>query len=144
MIAWFTIQRLKMIGIGLVVLAALWWHRHAVVQSYRQGTQDGETQTLKNQAEKLEADTAARRAELDARSMDLDVQQANVDGQRAALSSARAGINNTLQAGLSQLAAQGVDTKNEIQSVPDDAVNGRYRLALERARNAERERATHP
>lgn len=127
---------------GLLVLG--WWHQHAVTKAYRQGATDGEASTLQKAAMKVEIDTAARRHELDERQSSLDAQEARTQGERAALGDARARVTSALQTSLTELATKGVDVRNEIQTLPDDAVNGRFRLSLERARSADRERAAQP
>lgn len=126
--------------VGIAILG--WWHQHEVSKAYRRGATDREKSALADAAKKVEEDSAGERKAIEARRAELDLVESKIQGERAALNTARTGINSALAAGLNQIAAQGVDTRNEIQSVPDDAVNGRFRLALERARLAERERAT--
>lgn len=118
-----------------------WWHQHEVTRAYRQGATDREASALVEAAARVEADVAARRRNFDQEQTRLDVLEAKVQGERAALVSARAGVSAALAASLNQIASQGVVARNEIQSIPDDAVNGRLRLSLERARAAEAERA---
>lgn len=122
-------------------LAVVWYIKHVEAVSYRQGATDSETSALQKAADKVEKDTAARKADLDQREIDLNMLDAKTQGERAALNTARAGINSALSIGLSQIATQGVDVRNEIKAVPDNAVNDRFRLALQRADDADRQRA---
>lgn len=117
-----------------------WWHQHAVAVAYRQGATDRERSALQEAAMKVELDTIEQRKVLADRKTALDVQQAGIAGERAALNSARAGIASAFSASLNQIQTQNLDIKNEIQDLPDDAVNARFRLALQRARDSERGR----
>lgn len=140
MIAWI-VAHWRIAALGVALAIAGWWHQHAVTQAYRQGATDGEAAALQEAAARVEEDTAARRLELEEREATLSQGEARIQGERAALNSARSGIRDALSASLNQIATQGVDIRNEIQTVPDNAVNGRFRLALDRARAVERERA---
>lgn len=144
MLALLTLRNLKIAGIIAVVLAAVWWHQHAVAIAYRQGATDRERSALQEAAAKVESDTAAQRKQLADRQVSLDAEQSRNAGERTALNSARAGLSAALSASLNQIATQNLDIKNEIQDTPDDAVNARFRLSLQRARTAERERTAQP
>ncbi len=137
----FALKNWRIIGLvaGLLVLG--WWHQHEVTKAYRQGATDGEASTLQKAAMKVELDMIEQRKALADRKTALDQQQAGIAGERSALNTARAGINAALSASLNQISVQGVDIRNEIQAVPDDAVNGRFREALVHARDSERELA---
>jgi hypothetical protein len=137
----FALKNWRIIGLvaGLGVLG--WWHQHAVTKAYRQGATDGEASTLQKAAMKVEMDTIEERKALADRKTDLDAQQASIAGERAALNTARAGITAALSASLNQIAVQGVDIRNEVQAVPDYAINSRFREALAHARTSERERS---
>lgn len=135
----FSYWRWFLLGAG--ALFVVWYIKHVETVSYRQGATDRETSALQEAAAKVEKDTAARKADLDQRETDLDMLEAKTQGERAALNTARAGINSALSQGLSQLATQGIDTRNELKTVPDDALFARFRLSLQRADVADRERA---
>lgn len=141
MLAWFTIQRLKLIGIGALVFFAVWWHQRAVTIAYRQGATDRERSTLVDEAVKIETAVKQRTIELDQREAGINTLSAQIKGERAALNQAGKSISDTLLSGLSQLSVQGVELRHEVQTVPDDAVNGRFRESLKRSRDSELERA---
>lgn len=140
MIWLFLLKNWRLVALGILIAAFAWWHNHEMAISYRQGATDREASALQEAAAKVELDTAARKSELDARAVALDAEAARTSGERAALNTARAGISTQLQTALGQLSVQGLDARNEIASVPDSAVNARFRAALEHARIAERER----
>lgn len=137
------VKNWKWVAAAALLAALGWWHQHEVAKAYRLGATDREASALQEAAAKIESQTAEERQALQARSLALDGQQARLQGERAALSSAREGIKSALSASLNQISGQEVTIRNEIQDTPDDAVNGRLRLALERARAAEAERAAH-
>ncbi len=141
MILAFALKNWKIIGLAAGLLILGWWHQHAVAAAYRQGATDRERSALQEAAEKIEADTAATRKALDDRKTALDLQSSQLAGERAALSTARSGLNSALSASLSQISTQTLDIKNEIHDLPDSAINDRFRLALQRARDSERELA---
>lgn len=141
MILAFALKNWRIIGLAAGLLILGWWHQHEVAKAYRQGATDRERGALQDAAAKIEADTAATRKAFDDRKTALDLQSSQVAGERAALAAARSGLTSALSASLNQLAVQGVDIRNEVQSVPDDAVNARLRESLARARTAESERA---
>ncbi len=138
----FALKNWRIIGLAAGLLILGWWHQRAVTRAYRQGATDGEASTLQKAAMKVEMDTIEQRKALTDRKAALDVQAAQISGERAALNTARSGITAALNASLSQIAVQGVDIRNEIQAVPDDAVNSRFRNALVHARDFDRERAS--
>jgi hypothetical protein len=137
----FALKYWRWLALAGALAAGGFYVQHVKAASYRQGAADREESALKEAAAKVEKDTAARKADLDQREADLDMQEAKTQGERAALNTARAGINSALSAGLSQLATQGVDIRNEIHDVPDSAVSDRFRVALARARQYDSQRA---
>lgn len=137
----FVIKNWRIFAIAAALVVIGWWHQHEMTKAYRQGATDRERSALQEAAVKVEADTAARMKELDDRAASLDAQEARTTGERAALNAARAGISAALTTSLNQIATQNLDIKNEIHDLPDDSVNARFRLSLQRAGVAERERA---
>jgi len=131
---------------AIVLLVAIlgWWHQHEVTKAYRHGATDREKSALADAAKKIEEEVAEVRKANEERRASLDAMEARIQGERSALTVARTGLNTALRDSLNQIAAQGVDIRNEIQAIPDDAVSARFRLALERARVAEREHAQQP
>lgn len=131
--------------VGAAVLAGLWWwHQHEMAKVYSEAAQQTTEKLLKDQSKEIERLVAEKTAQLDAERAELDGQRTALATERAALSANRRAISETLKAGISEIAAKNVDVKHEIESVPDDAVNGRFRLALSRAREAERARVSDP
>jgi len=143
LIALATPRNLKLAGLALAVIAAVWWHQHAVTVAYRHGATDRERTVLADEAERIELAVKAKTDELATREHELSVRQSSLAAERTTINQTRDAITQALNSQTGQLKTQELDIRNEIQTVPDDAVNGRFRLALERARSAEREQAAN-
>lgn len=133
----FVVARWRYFAIVGAIVVIGWWHQHEVTRAYRQGATEREQSALKEAGDKVEADMAERRKVFAEDQARLSILEARLSGERASLETARQGIANALSASLNQIAGQGVVIRNELQNIPDSAVNGRFRQALARARQAE-------
>lgn len=138
---------IQLAALGLVIVGGLWWHRHAMTVQFEKGQAAGQERLFKEQADALEvkaaeerATIAADRAEVADMLVVLDAKTEALQSEKTALAAQRRSITATLNQGLGALAGQEAGLRNEIQNVSDADAIARLRVALERARIADRER----
>lgn len=138
---WLLTTKAKLIGAG-ILLAGLWWyHHHAMAKVYSEAAQVTTEKLLKTQSEEVDRKVAELTSQLALERTELDAQRIALSTERTALSGQRRQMNQALEAGIARLSTENVGVIHEIQAIPDDAVNGRFREALARARRDELERS---
>jgi hypothetical protein len=139
--------KVKAIAAVAVVGGAVWWHQHALAVVYSEAAQETTEKVLKEQAGEVDRKVKEALDGYAQERADLDAQRGALVSERVALSGQRRAISEAISKGFGEIAVKGSTFETEIRNVPADALDGRIRAALGRARTADAElarlRATH-
>lgn len=114
----FLLKYWKFGVLGILVLAGIWFHRNAVARAYEQGATEKQVQMLKDEADRIEAATAASRAQMALQQAELDGRANTLNVRETALNSQQRALATQLQRGLGEIQARLTDETKGVVSAP--------------------------
>jgi hypothetical protein len=138
---WLFTTKAKLIGAGILILVLGYAYRRQIVKAEERGAQQKEIHMLAEEGKRIDAIVAEKLAQYDQERAELQARVNALAGERNALLVQRDANFKSIRDQISQIAKNGSQLESEIRSVPADALDGRIRAALARARVSDSELA---
>lgn len=128
--------------LGALILGGGWFYFHGKAVAYQDGKDAGRVEAYESEKKRVEQEAAAERARIAQERAELEIARNALNSERLALQGQRREIVNVVNRGLGTLAGREIELRNEVLGTAEPDVDARFRVALARAREADRRLAT--
>lgn len=127
---------------GALILGGGWFFFHSKTVAYENGKDAGRVEAYESEKKRMQAESAAAHAQIEQERSELEIARNVLNSERVALQGQRREIVNVVNRGLGTLAGREIELRNEVLGTAEPDVDARFRVALTRAREADRRLAT--